>query len=161
MRLSKPLLDNHRRQRPPDRYCTEGETHHVPLLRRLMPHAEQTTLERLSWFTCARRDEMLTAKSHFKDSGTALDDVAFLRSVLLELAFVTGGSVFPEPEISRSTETVQDDEVDLSVSKDGKDTGSESTGVEEVQTTGTELPTSTTSATIGEPHSLVKTHDFG
>lgn len=129
MRLSKPLLDNHRRQRSPDRYCTEGETHHVPLLQRLMPRAEQTTLERLSWFTCARRDELLTANSRRNDSSTAPDDVAFFRSMLLELGFVTGGSDFHGSGTRRnadSAKTAQDDE---------KDVGPEITRFEDVQNT--------------------------
>jgi hypothetical protein len=117
MRLSKTLLDNHRRHRRADRYCTEGDTHHAQRLRRLVPLAELTTLEQLSRSTCARRSELLAMNSQrVGSSGPALkplDDDSFLRVVLLELASVTGEATFHDPGASSGIDAAQEVEGDL------------------------------------------------
>jgi hypothetical protein len=110
MRLSKPLLDNHRRHRTIDQYCTEGGTHHAQQLQRLLPRVEWTTLEQLSRSTCARRNKVLMANSRRKVSGAALDDVSFLRVVLLELVSVTGGLASHQHQTSVGHEIAPENE---------------------------------------------------
>jgi hypothetical protein len=122
MRLSKPLFDNHRRHWDPDRYCAEGETHLAQHLQRILRGAEWTALEQLSRSTCARRDILLITNSRRKISdAAALDDITFLRVVLLELASVSG-------ETSSGGEIVPGDEADWNVFRDAEKSGSQIIG---------------------------------
>jgi hypothetical protein len=121
MRLSKPLLDNHRRHRRTDRYCTEGDTHHAQGLQRLLPLAELTSLEQLSRSTCARRSELLAMHSRRESSGQALkplDDDAFLRVVFLELASVTGEGTLHDPHARSGIEAAEEVEEELNATRD-------------------------------------------
>jgi hypothetical protein len=112
MRLSKPLLDNHRRHRTIDRYCAEGGTHHAQQLQRLLPRVEWTTLKQLSRSTCARRNKVLMANSRRRVSSAAFDDAAFLRAVLLELVSVTGGLASHQHQTSVGHEIAPENETD-------------------------------------------------
>jgi hypothetical protein len=116
MRLSRPLLDNHQRHPTIDRYCTEDDTHHAQGLRRLLPRADWIALEQISKSTCARRSELLAMNSRRLESpGPApkpLNDDAYLRVILLEMASVTGEATIRDSDASSSIEAAQELEGD-------------------------------------------------
>jgi hypothetical protein len=125
MRLSKPLLDNYRRHPTIDRYCTEDDTHHAEGLRRLLPRADWIALEQISRSTCARRSELLAMNSRRLESpGSALkplNDDAYLRVILLEMASVTGEATVRDSNASSSIEAAQELEGDRTAVIDSKD----------------------------------------
>lgn len=105
MRLSRPLLSNHLHHQKTTPRCDQDDKHHVEDLQRLLPRATLTTLKRLSKSICARRLQLLRMNSHPGEFGQALEDVIFLRMVLLDLASVSDEAVNYESSTSSSDQT--------------------------------------------------------
>jgi hypothetical protein len=104
MRLSKPLLDSHRRHQATTRRCDEDDKHHVSHLQRLLPRANLPILKRLSKSICARRLEALRMNSQQEGSISVLSDDLFLRVVFLELASVSDEAMKLESSTGSSLE---------------------------------------------------------
>jgi hypothetical protein len=122
MRLSKPLLDNHRRHQG-SAGCGDGdETHHVSHLQSLLPNADLTTLKQLSHSICARRLEVLLKNGYRGGRGSALHDDAFLRPILLELASACDKSMKHHIGIGSSLEARSYDQADSSSFADARGT---------------------------------------
>jgi hypothetical protein len=104
MRLSKPLLDSHRRHQATTRRCDDGAKHHVSHLQRLLPRATLTILRLLSKSICTRQLETLRMNSQQEGSISVLSDDVFLRLVLLELASVSDEAIKLESSTGSSLE---------------------------------------------------------
>ena len=125
MRLSKPLLDNHRCHQKATRPCDEADEHHVSRLQRSFPHATLATLKRLSKSICSRRLELLRMNSNREGLFPTLGDDAFLRMVLLDLASIS------DEAINYESSTRSSFEVD-SVRLAAKPSSLEDTQIEEI-----------------------------